>query len=271
MLLFTGRTEVAEKYGQIARTLGDHGYSVLTIDWRGQGLSERLTADPLLGHVTDFAHYQRDVAALLEAANALELPRPHLLLAHSMGGCIALRALIEGLAVQAAAFSAPLWGLPLQGPMRMAVRALASGTRVLRRRPRPVPAAEERFRLAIMRFDDNELTSYRPSFERMREQVRIHPELQLGRPSLTWLAAALRETRRLSALPAPDVPAYAGLGSREKVVDPGAVTARMQKWPGGRCEVFAGGEHELMMETPEIRERFMRAVVQHFEANLSAA
>ena len=271
ILLFPGRAEVAEKYGRTARALTDHGFGVLTIDWRGQGLSDRLTPDPLLGHVANFADYQRDVASMLDAADALDLPRPHLLLAHSMGACIALRALIEGMEMRAVAFSAPLWGLPLQGPMRLAVRALASGRRILRRAPRAVPAAEERFRLAIMHFDDNELTSDRTAFEHMRQQVRAHPELQLGRPSLNWLAAALHETRRLAALPAPDIPAYAGVGSREKVVDPGAITARMESWPNGRIEVFAGGEHELMMEAPEIRDRYIAAVVQHFEANLPAS
>ena len=97
VLLFPGRTEYAEKYGPVARHLGAAGLSVLTIDWRGQGLSARLLANAEIGHVVAFADYQGDVAALVGAADALGLPGPRHLLAHSMGGAIGLRALMDGL------------------------------------------------------------------------------------------------------------------------------------------------------------------------------
>ena len=88
VLLFPGRTEYIEKYGPAAADLAERGFAMLAIDWRGQGVADRVTDDPQVGHVAHFPDYQRDVAAALETAVQLDLPRPFHLLAHSMGGCI---------------------------------------------------------------------------------------------------------------------------------------------------------------------------------------
>ena len=94
-VIFPGRTEFAEKYGRVARALVDRGFSVAVIDWRGQGLSDRYPQNPMLGYVEDFRDYQRDAAALLDLVCALGMPEPTWLFAHSMGGCIGLRTLLE--------------------------------------------------------------------------------------------------------------------------------------------------------------------------------
>ena len=54
VLLFPGRTEYAEKYGRVARDLAARGLAVVTVDWRGQGLSARLLEDAGIGHVVAF-------------------------------------------------------------------------------------------------------------------------------------------------------------------------------------------------------------------------
>ena len=64
-VIFPGRTEYAEKYGPVAGELVARGFAVAVIDWRGQGLSDRHPRNAMLGHVHDFADYQRDVAALM--------------------------------------------------------------------------------------------------------------------------------------------------------------------------------------------------------------
>ena len=42
VLLFPGRTEYVEKYGRTARLLAARGLATLVIDWRGQGIADRL-------------------------------------------------------------------------------------------------------------------------------------------------------------------------------------------------------------------------------------
>lgn len=52
--VFPGRTEYAEKYGLVAGRLVARGFSVVVIDWRGQGLSTRPPGAPMMGHVRSF-------------------------------------------------------------------------------------------------------------------------------------------------------------------------------------------------------------------------
>jgi len=93
VFLFPGRTEYVEKYSEVAHKLTACGYNVLSIDWRGQGMSDRMLPNPRLGHVAAFSDYQHDVTQILIAAEKLSLVQPWHLLAHSMGGCIGLAAL----------------------------------------------------------------------------------------------------------------------------------------------------------------------------------
>ncbi|TVP73662.1 MAG: alpha/beta hydrolase [Rhodobacteraceae bacterium] len=266
--IFPGRTEVIEKYGRVVRDLAAGGFGASVIDWRGQGLSDRLPDTPLRGHVEDFALYQQDVAAYRTALDAVAPDVPRFLLAHSMGGCIGLRALIDGFPVQACAFSAPMWGLRLSPLTQRAVAAVTTALGFAGRDRREVPGAGVEFRLWENPFDRNEFTQDRDSYAYMQRQVREHPDLRLGAPSLRWLVAALAETRALSALPAPRLPAYCGLGTREALVTPQAIESRMGNWPDGRLDIFDGGLHELLMETQHIRTAFLTATMAHFEAHL---
>ena len=96
-MILPGRTECIEKYGRAARDLVARGYSVISIDWRGQGLADRPLADHHAGHVGDFSEYQQDLDAMLAEAERAGLPKPYFMLAHSMGGAIGLRGLVRGL------------------------------------------------------------------------------------------------------------------------------------------------------------------------------
>lgn len=272
VLVLPGRTEYAEKYARVAAALEAMGLGCLVVDFRGQGLSDRLIGDPRPGHVANFADYQADVHAALAALDELAMPKPLYLLAHSMGGCIALRALIGGLfQPRAAVFSAPMWGIlipvlrrPAAWSMTLAARALGQGHRLT-----PGAGGSETYLLSAG-FDDNMLTTDRESFDWMCGQVAAVPELALGAPTLSWLEAALRETRALRRLPSPDVPVLTLLGSREKIVDSAAIIQRMERWRGGRLEQIAGAEHEILMEAPAMRARALALIAEQFGAAVKA-
>ena len=264
VFVFPGRSEVIEKYGLVARRIAAEGWGVLTLDWRGQGLSDRLAADGL-GHVRRFADYQRDVAVLSAVAERVGLAGPWMLLAHSMGGCIGLRSLLRGLPVKAAAFSAPMWGLPLGTATSFAARGLGVMAGLAGRGSRRLPGDRPDFALTGMSFDDNVLTTDRAMFDYMQAQVRAHPELALGAPTLGWISSALAEMRALARRRSPQLPAYAAVGTREKVVSIAPIPARMNRWPGGRFEEYPGAEHELMMEAAVHRTRFLDAALALFD------
>ncbi|MGE0046940.1 MAG: alpha/beta hydrolase, partial [Hyphomonadaceae bacterium] len=112
VILAPGRTEFIEKYFEVLRALQARGFATFCIDWRGQGLSGRQAKNPQKGHLVSIDDAVTDLAASL-SLNAARLPRPHIVLAHSMGGAIMLRALqTRRVEADAAAFSAPMWGIP---------------------------------------------------------------------------------------------------------------------------------------------------------------
>ena len=92
-VLLHGQTEFIEKYAEVIGELGARGFTVATFDWRGQGGSQRLLANPLTAHIADFAQYDDDLASFLEQVVGPLGGGPPIALAHSMGGNILLRAL----------------------------------------------------------------------------------------------------------------------------------------------------------------------------------
>ncbi|WP_137701407.1 alpha/beta fold hydrolase [Marimonas lutisalis] len=270
VLLFPGRTEYIEKYGRTARDFADRGFCTFSIDWQGQGLADRMVDDPATGHVHWFSDYQKDVKAMVEAARALSLPEPYYLLAHSMGGCIGLRALHENLPVAAAAFSAPMWGIKMTPTTRPAAWALAWGGRMFGfgHLYAPGTTGGDSY-VMVAPFEDNLLTTDPDMYAYMQDQGRARPELLLGGPSLRWVHEALKETRELDRLPSPVHPAITFLGTNERIVDPDRITSRKARWQNGTLEVVSGGEHEVLMEGPETRARVFDQMAAFFREHAS--
>lgn len=267
VLLFPGRTEYIEKYGEAAGEFRAHGLASIAIDWRGQGLADRLLPERRLGHVGTFADYQKDVRAVMEHVRALGLPEPYYLVAHSMGGCIGLRSLQEGLPVKAVAFSAPMWGITLAPVLRAGAWTAASFARAFGKGDTLAPGQSLETFVLREPFDTNTLTRDKDMFERLQHQMRSQPDLALGGPTLHWLYESMTEMNRLAETPSPDLPCLTFLGTSENIVDPERIKQRMARWPGGKLEVLKGGEHEVMHEIPATREKVFSMMNAHFAAN----
>ncbi|MFO1208043.1 MAG: alpha/beta hydrolase [Amaricoccus sp.] len=256
-LVFPGRTEFAEKYGRVAgeprpARAGGGGDRLARA-----GLSDRHPRNAMLGHVRDFADYQLDVAALLELADALDLPSPRFLVAHSMGGCIALRALVEHGELAGGVFSAPMWGLHLRALTRGIAGTLSAVAGRVGLGDRPMPGTR---RPPALPFAGNVLTSDPEAFRWCQGQLVRHPELALGGPSLAWTGSALREARQVAAGAMPGTPALVLLGSAEVVVAPEDVRRVARRLPRGELVELAGGRHEIFMERAELTAEVWRRV-----------
>ncbi len=269
VLVLPGRTEWIEKYGQVVAALAASGWGALVLDWRGQGLSDRLSPDARLGHVARFSDYQIDLHAALAAARDLA-PGPLPVMAHSMGGCILLRALVEGARPPAVAFSAPMWGLEQPFGLGAGLRIGAALGGPFGRDAAYAPTTGPEYGLISMGFEDNPLTGDRAQFERMKAQLVANPELTIGGPSLRWLAAALVEMRALARAAAPEVPALIGLGGRERIVSARAIRRQAEGWATATLIEYPEAEHELLMERPETRDDFLARALALFAAELGA-
>ncbi len=264
VLLLPGRTEYIEKYGRAAADLAVRGFTTVALDWRGQGLADRPLADKMSGHVEDFSQDQKDLDAVFQFALEQNLPKPFFILSHSMGGCIALRGLMRALPFQAAAFTAPMWGISMSPWMRPAATVVSTLAHVFGQSHRYAPGTTAKTYVLEAPFANNVLTTDADMYGYMRSQISQHPDLALGGPTIGWLHCALAECRALARLPSPSIPALCALGTAERVVDTAPIHSRMRNWPDATFDLYPNAEHEIMMETPAMRLRLFDSVATHF-------
>ncbi len=267
VLLFPGRTEYVEKYGPAAGEFAARGFAMATVDWRGQGIADRLIDERAPGHVHKFGDYQRDVAAFMAFVRAEKLPEPYFLVGHSMGGCIGLRSIYDGIAVRAVVFSAPMWGIKMHPLLRPVAWTLSTLAPLVGMGDRLVPSTSPITYVLEAPFEGNLLTRDRGMFDFMQRQLTAHPDLAIGGPTLQWLREALRETRALARRPSPGLPCLTVLGAEERIVNAPAIHERMGRWPGVEFDLVGNAEHELMMENPGIRKRFYDKATALFDAH----
>lgn len=257
-LILQGRTEFCEKYAPVADALGERGFAVATLDWRGQGASARLLDNPRMGHIEDFAAFQTDLAAALAADPVAALGPPRLVIAHSMGGAIALRALLDGaLSAPCVVFSAPMWGLGLSRVSAFATGALARAATGLGYGDRYAPGgADESYATTQPEF--NVLTSDPEQAAWLAELTRRHADKALGGVTWTWLRAAMREMKALRGQ-AWTGPGLVIAGDDERVTSLDAMRARAGR-DGLALTLVPGGRHELFLETPPRRAAAWAAI-----------
>lgn len=249
-IICPGRTEFIEKYFETARDLQARGFAIVILDWPGQGLSDRLLDDPAKGHIDRFETFMGALRNGLDTLGA-DLPRPYVSIAHSMGGAIALAAIAQKLVkVEAAAFSAPMWGLPINFAARYliwAMRAMGKSGDYARQ---PGPPES---------FETNIVTHDRARWQLQRTLIDVAPELELGPVTWGWLGASLdilAATTRPAMLRTIDIPIYVASAGEEKLVDNKA-HARVAKFlPRCTHTTIEGARHEILMETDDKRALF---------------
>lgn len=268
VLIFGGRSEFIEKYGKAAIDLASRGFACATVDWRGQGESDRLLENTAIGHIDRFDDYQGDVKAFLSVVKASDLPEPYFLLGHSMGGAIGLRSIIEGLDVRAAAFAAPMWGIGFSPIARPVVNLFVESCNLLGLRAKLVPWTNTENYVVVSPFEGNLLTNDEQMYQFLTETVKANPGIGLGGPSCGWLYEALKECRWLMTSALPSMPVIVGLGLEEKVVSNNSIRKQVKRWPSASLIEYPDCQHEIMMESPKTRNAFFDDCAQHFRSRI---
>ncbi|MEL6465755.1 MAG: alpha/beta hydrolase [Pseudomonadota bacterium] len=264
VLVFPGRTEYVEKYGRTVVALTQMGFTCLVVDWRGQGLADRNGCQPMLGHVDHFSEYQEDVATVVATMKDLELPQPWNLVGHSLGACIGLRAVHNGLSISSCAFTSPMWRLSLPLLQRLMARPVSGAARLLGLGRRFAPGTTGLSYVLQTDFDFNRLTSDPEMYRYFVKQATNLTEHQIGGPSIGWLNQMLKELRVLSRIPSPEIPCLTFFGDLDVLIDIEAVRHRMANWPNGKLNVIAGAKHDLLSERPAIRTRLLTDLNKFF-------
>jgi len=256
VLIFPGRTEYIEKYGPVVREFLTRGYSVAVIDWRGQGLSDRHPTRPQMGWVVDFSDYQQDIEQMLLAVEDGGLPKATVLLTHSMGGAIGLRALLNRLNVEKVIFSAPMWGIFVEPQLRLVANLVSKFSLKLGLGSRYIPSAGPNNYVEKQKFKGNVLTNDAETYKWLQSHLAAHPQLGLGGPSCQWYNRSVSEMIdiRKNAPASHEVLVF--LGSNEAIVDKEAIREIMARWPNGKLVDVEAAQHEILMEEPHVLKQF---------------
>ncbi|MES0152178.1 alpha/beta hydrolase [Mesorhizobium sp. M0018] len=261
VVVLTGRNECIEKYFETIRNLADRGFGVATLDWRGQGASDRLIGDRQRGFVRSFFDYTGDLEQFFEEIVLPDCRGPYYILAHSAGAVIALLA-APSMAnrVRRMVLIAPFFTVPDLPVSVKTVRRLCSlfcllglGRLYAAWGPRP----KESVPFAI-----NKLTSDPERYRRNTLIYETYPQLALGGPTIRWLKAATEASLIVSD---PDfmakiqVPLLMIAAGADQVVSTRAVEAYARRLRVGSLVMIDGARHEILQEADLYREQLLAA------------
>jgi lysophospholipase len=196
IVLFPGRGDPFFDFAETIYDLGSHGYSIYTLDHRGQGSSDRLLADHQLGYVENFDDYVDDAKTFYDTVVKSHPHRKTFLLGHSMGGAIA--------AVYANHYPSDFDAVVLASPMFEINTA-------------PYSAWEARFLVCWniligkgeeygptqhdfdndWTFEGNHLTSSPIRWKTVHDLFATYPVLQIGGATSRWIDESLKAGNRI--------------------------------------------------------------------------
>lgn len=260
--IFQGRAESIERYFETVNDLRRRGFAVASLDWRGQGGSERRLRNPRKGHVDSFAEYDRDLDAFMQQVALPDCPPPHFALGHSTGGLVCLRAVHDGRARFARmVLDGPLLALGPRGPRQGIVAGIAAFVTALGLGEMVVPG---RYATTIehMPFTGNALTSDSARFERNRATAARLPAITVGPPTYGWLYAATRAMADAGDESFPNrinTPILLVAGSLDTVISVQAVERLAGELRTASFVLVPGARHEVLMERDRLREQYWAA------------
>ena len=262
VVLLGGHSEFMEKYLPTIEELNAHGLDVVSLDWRGQGLSGRVPPNSQKGYVPCYEHYISDLKLLLHRIVLPRRGRPLIFLAHSMGGHIALRYLAK--------FSASVDKAILTGPM-IKIKLSPLSEMVLRRISGLMTrAAKGSVGLPTVLVPDsyggpfrfNRLTSDADRFYAIRRMLAANPRLKATKINFGWLAATFQSIDALQNrdfVETISTPVLMVLAGREHVVCNQAAYRFTSRLPNHRVETIQGALHEILQERESYRRQFWSA------------
>lgn len=273
ILFLPGRGDIYEKYLEAMAHWHASGWNVTGSDWRGQAGAGRMSDDRHVGHIDDFSTWVRDLAELWTAWKA-ERPGPHVVIAHSMGGHLVGRALIEGIIdPDAVVMVAPMLGL------RNKSLPMAFGHMVARlmcvigdRRRAAWKGGDEPGKPPVVR---ESLLTHDP--DRYRDESwwwNERPELIMGPPSWGWIERAYASARQINApgtWESVTTPVLILATSVDQLVRHSTIVDAARRLPNGTLYAF-GAEcaHEILREEDIVRDRALEAIDDYLDRTLAA-
>tara|TARA_B100000963_G_scaffold167805_1_gene145779 strand:+ start:296 stop:1237 length:942 start_codon:yes stop_codon:yes gene_type:complete len=272
VFFLNGHREFIEKYSKTFQFFLEKGFNVITLDWRGWGLSDRpFPSRPKVQHIYSAAEYQVDLDMVISLAQEKNLAKPWNLVAHSLGCLLGLRRLIsDPCCFSKYVFLSPLWG-NVRSVARPIQRLLVKCEKILRflsltEITNQDPKKYKPYSLTV-NFKGNTLTSDKKQFDRLQTILRENTELHSGTPTLGYLIAILKEVYELSIVDLPDSKILVLLAEQERITDNGAVRRFIKRHEFIRVETIQQAQHEILIEKEDIRGKALSLMYTFLKAS----
>ncbi len=274
LLFLPGRGDAYEKYLESMAHWRARGWRVTSLDWRGQAGSGRAGFDPLTGHIGDFAHWITDLADFW-AGWREEAPGPHIVIGHSMGGHLVLRALAERrIDPQAAVLSAPMLGF-ITPPVPLSLLHWAARGISAMGDPRRRAWAASEMPKAVPDLRSQLLTHDTARYDDETAWRTQRPELVMGPASWGWIVAALASMRGLAAPGALEVvtaPVLIIGTTADRLVDYRAIARAAARLPHAELITLgAEARHEVLREVDAVREPLLANIDAFLDRHAAGA
>ena len=260
IIFLNGRNEYIEKYNSAYRSFQSKGFAVVTLDWRGQGLSSKGKFNN--GNVDSFKDYQLDLQAVLNIPQLKNFKGDRFLIAHSTGACIGARSLdSKQYTIKAAIFLGPLWGWGDSLGNKLVRSSIAITSKLFTSLglgqlscgpPTKIPYI---FKTSL---ENNCHTSDAHQFKRLQDIINHDPRLSIGAPSFSWIASADREIRKITSRCLNKIPTLIVVGSEDSLICKSAAKKISDGSPTSRFVKIQNARHEILIEKKEIQLIFWK-------------
>lgn len=269
LLFLNGRADHLEKYAETLEDWAARGWRVDSFDWRGQGGSGRFHEDNQLGHVDDFTLWLDDLQAFVREWKQRETG-PHVIVGHSMGGHLLLRALGEKrFKIDAATLVAPMLGIyagglphPIGGRIARAACAMGYAGRSLWSPRMRDTAMNDAIRTT--------LTHSKIRFDQEMKVRRERPDLVMDAPSWGWLHAAYQSIELLGSTgfaESIETPVLLLASRADRLVSFSAIERMAARLPNRRTHYYESDvAHEILREVDDVRNDALASIDAFFEA-----
>jgi lysophospholipase len=260
VFLMPGKSEYIEKYFEVIAELLERGFAVVSIDWRGQGLSTREIDHPIKAFIGNFEDFLDDFEAVFDV-HSRDLEGPWICMAHSMGGNIALRLAGETRTpFDAMILTAPMTSLNMPAIWEKSAGAVALAAVSSGAGGYFIPGAGSYDPLAES-FDSNTVTSDPQRHARTVAIVKALPQIAQGGATYAWIHEAIKSIRKIAK---PEfgrgirMPMLIVAASKDKLIDPLTNRYLGVNIPGAEFHMIEGSMHEILMEKDEYRAQFWK-------------
>lgn len=264
MFVLPGKAEYIEKYFEVVGELLTRGYSVVAVDWRGQGLSHREVDHPTKAFIGRFEDFLDDFEVVFDTCSK-ELPGPWYGLAHSMGGNVVLRLVGERcIPFEAVAITAPMTGLNMPVFWEKTAEVVVQSAVGFGAGDLFIPGASN-YDPLVEDFENNSVTSDPVRHARTAAIIRACPEIAQGGATYAWIHEAFKSIKVITD---PEfgrrirIPVLILGASKDKLVDPLTNRYVGVNIPEAEFHMIEGAMHEILMERDPLREAFW----QYFDA-----